>query len=170
MFQFVSAQNQTYKLDSLVDSYHQSGAPGLAVGVMIDGELMYQKHVGLANLEYDVPINDSTVFGIASITKQMTAACIGVLEHAGKLSVDDDVRLHVPELPDSVKLSKSSTSSITPAASGTTMFYWTFKALTMNIRDILMRASSNSSSAKKEPIILLVSACSTQIQTMSCLR
>ena len=38
-------------------------------------------------------------FGLASITKQMTSACIGVLEHQAKLSVDDDVRMYIPELP-----------------------------------------------------------------------
>lgn len=72
--------------------------PGLTVGVVKDGKLIYHNSKGLMNLEYTIPFNDSTTFGIASITKQFTSACIAVLEKQGKLSVNDDVRKFIPEL------------------------------------------------------------------------
>lgn len=87
------------KLDSLFSFIDKEG-PGISVGVVKDGELIYSYQRGLANLEYDVPIHKRTVFGLASVTKQMTAACIGVLEKEGMLSTADDVRKYVPELPD----------------------------------------------------------------------
>lgn len=83
--------------------------PGLTLGVIKDGSLIYQNSRGLAYYDtshvdgdYDVPFNDSTVFGLASITKQFTSACIAVLESKGKLSVDDDVRKYIPELHSNV--------------------------------------------------------------------
>lgn len=87
------------KLDSLF-SFIDKNEPGVSVGVVKDGELIYSNQRGIANLEYDVSINKQTVFGLASVTKQMTAACIGVLENRGMLSVTDDVRKYIPELPD----------------------------------------------------------------------
>lgn len=73
-------------------------SPGITVGVVKDGKLIYQNSNGLMNLEYNLPFNDSTTFGIASITKQFTSACIAILEKQGKLSVNDDVRKFIPEL------------------------------------------------------------------------
>ncbi|MFD1550656.1 hypothetical protein DNU06_14995 [Putridiphycobacter roseus] len=73
-------------------------SPGLTVGVVKDGELIYHNSNGLMNLEYNIPFNDSTIFGIASITKQFTSACIAILEKQEKLSVNDDVRKFIPEL------------------------------------------------------------------------
>mgnify|MGYP003674043072 FL=1 len=72
--------------------------PGLTVGVVKDGELVYKKSNGLMNLEYNIPFNDATTFELASVTKQFTSACIALLEKQGKLSVNDDVRKIVPEL------------------------------------------------------------------------
>lgn len=72
--------------------------PGVTVGVVKDGRLIYHNSRGCMNLEYALPFNDSTVFGLASVTKQFTAACIGLLEQQGKLSVRDDVRRYLPEL------------------------------------------------------------------------
>ncbi len=72
--------------------------PGLTVGVVQDGQLVYHQSRGCMHLGYDLPFNDSTVFGLASVTKQFTAACIGVLAQQGRLSVHDDVRRYLPEL------------------------------------------------------------------------
>lgn len=92
-------KNIDSKIDSLISVNTTLGEPGLSVGVLQDGNLIYHGNKGLANLEYEIPINDHSVFGLASVTKQFTAACIGVLEHKGLLSVNDDVRKYVPELP-----------------------------------------------------------------------
>lgn len=73
-------------------------APGITIGVVKDGQLLYQSYRGNMNLEYQIPFNESTVFGLASVTKQFTAACIAILERQGKLSTQDDVRKYIPEL------------------------------------------------------------------------
>lgn len=54
----------------------------------------------MANLEYDIPIGPSTIFHIASESNQFTAFCIVLLAQQGKLSLDDDIRKYLPELPD----------------------------------------------------------------------
>ncbi len=88
-----------YKIDSLLKEKVESPfAPGITIGVVKGDQLVYHHSVGYMNLEYNIPFNDSTVFGLASVTKQFTSACIGVLEAQGKLSVNDDVRKYIPEL------------------------------------------------------------------------
>lgn len=82
----------------LTSSVSDSSQPGLTVGVIQNDRLIYQNSIGKMNLEYDIPYNDSTVFELASVTKQFTAACIGILEKQGKLSLNDDVRKYIPEL------------------------------------------------------------------------
>jgi CubicO group peptidase (beta-lactamase class C family) len=72
--------------------------PGITVGVVQNGELIYHASKGSMNLEYKLPFNDSTVFELASITKQFTSACTGILEKQWKLSINDDVRKYIPEL------------------------------------------------------------------------
>ncbi|MGK2961998.1 MAG: serine hydrolase domain-containing protein [Gemmatimonadaceae bacterium] len=74
--------------------------PGCALGVSRNGEVVYQNGYGMANLELDVPITPASIFHVASVSKQFTAAALMLLAHDGKLSLDDDVRIHLPELPD----------------------------------------------------------------------
>src|SRR5712692_3303109 len=75
-------------------------SPGCALGVYRDGKIIYSKGYGLANLEENVPITPESVFDIGSTSKQFTAASILLLEEQGRLSVNDDVRKYIPELPD----------------------------------------------------------------------
>ncbi|MCT4639465.1 MAG: beta-lactamase family protein [Bacteroidales bacterium] len=89
----------TNKVDSLLKTKIESElAPGITIGIVKGDKLIYQNSAGCMNLEYNVPYNDSTVFGLASVTKQFTTACIGVLEAQRKLSVNDDIRAYIPEL------------------------------------------------------------------------
>lgn len=96
------AQPQNYQTESINRILHSyvssSSQPGLTVGVVKNDTLIYHNSAGCMNLEYDIPFNDSTIFGLASVTKQFTSACIGILENQGKLSVNDDVRKYIPEL------------------------------------------------------------------------
>ena len=85
-------------IDSLFN-FINDNEPGISVGVVKNGNLIYSHQKGVSNLEYEIPISSKTVFGLASITKQMTAACIGVLAKNGKIDVNDDVRKYIPELP-----------------------------------------------------------------------
>ena len=86
------------KIDSIFE-FIKENEPGITIGIIENGNLTYSYQRGLANLEYDIPLNKQTVFGIASITKQMTSACVGVLVHQKKLTIEDDVRKYIPELP-----------------------------------------------------------------------
>ncbi|CAN5183645.1 hypothetical protein BH20GEM2_BH20GEM2_08580 [soil metagenome] len=88
------------RVDALFRQWDRPGSPGAAVAVIRDGEIVYSRGYGMANLEYDVPITPATIFHIASISKHFTAFAITLLAEEGKLSLDDDVRTHLPEVPD----------------------------------------------------------------------
>lgn len=75
-------------------------SPGCALSVMRDGAMVYRRGYGMANLEYGVPITPSSVFHIASTSKQFTAMAVALLVRDGEVSWDDDVRDYVPEVPD----------------------------------------------------------------------
>src|SRR5208283_2926470 len=87
-------------VDQVFADYSKPGSPGCSLGVFRDGRIIYAKGYGLANLEENVPITPQTVFDIGSTSKQFTAASILLLEKQGKLSVNDDIRKRIPELPD----------------------------------------------------------------------
>ncbi len=87
------------KIDSVFKSYTAS-TPGCAVAIVKNGNVVFQKGYGLANLEYSVPIQPTTVFHIASESKQYVAFCMLLLEKEGKLSLDDDIRKHLDYVPD----------------------------------------------------------------------
>jgi CubicO group peptidase (beta-lactamase class C family) len=82
----------------LEEAIQSANGPGITLGIVKNGQLIYHNSRGNMNLEYEIPFNDSTVIGLASVTKQFTAACIGILENQGKLSVNDDIRKYIPEL------------------------------------------------------------------------
>ena len=88
------------KVDQLFTEWNNSDSPGAAVAVTRDGEVIYKQGYGTANLEYDIPITPTTIFDIASISKQFAAFAITTLAHEGKLSLDDDIRVHLPDVPD----------------------------------------------------------------------
>lgn len=87
------------KIDNVFQSF-TSSSPGCAVAVSRNGKLVFQKGYGQANLEYNIPITPSTVFHIASESKQYVAFCMLLLEKEGKLSLDDDIRKHLDFVPD----------------------------------------------------------------------
>jgi CubicO group peptidase (beta-lactamase class C family) len=89
------------QVDAIFAEAIKAQGPGCALGVYQNGETLYEKGYGLANLEHQVPINPSqTVFDLGSVSKQFTAASILLLVQDGKVKLDDDVRKYVPELPD----------------------------------------------------------------------
>jgi CubicO group peptidase (beta-lactamase class C family) len=87
-------------VDSIFSPFTVAGSPGCAVGVVSDGKLIHGKGYGLANLDYSLPIDTRSVFYLASVSKQFTAFSIALAAQEGKLSLDDDVRKYIPELPD----------------------------------------------------------------------
>ncbi len=87
------------KIDAIFTEFDHSGSVGCAVGVARNGEFVYRKGYGYANLDWNIPITPSTVFYMGSVSKQFTAAAIALLAHEGKLSLDDDIREYLPEMP-----------------------------------------------------------------------
>src|SRR5215207_1571535 len=75
-------------------------APGCAAAVSLNGDVVFEKAFGLADLEHNVPNTPQTIFESGSVAKQFTAAAVVLLQQDGKLSIDDPVRKYIPELPD----------------------------------------------------------------------
>lgn len=82
-----------------VFSRWNNATPGVSVAIERNGKIIYHKAFGLADLEHAVPNTTATIFEAGSVSKQFTAASILLLASEGKLSLDDDVRKYVPELP-----------------------------------------------------------------------
>jgi CubicO group peptidase (beta-lactamase class C family) len=89
----------TARVDALFEEWDRPDSPGAALGIVKDGRLIYARGYGMANLEYDIPITPQSVFRTGSVGKQFTAMCIAILAEAGKLSLDDDIRKYLPEMP-----------------------------------------------------------------------
>ncbi len=88
------------KVDAVFAEWDKTNSPGCALAIIQDGKIVYKRGYGMANLEHGVPISSKSVFRIASVSKQITAACMALLQEQGKLNVDDDARKYLPELPD----------------------------------------------------------------------
>lgn len=87
-------------VDQLLAPWDRRDGPGAAVAVWRGGRTLFAKGYGMANLAYDIPFTVTTPTNIGSTSKQFTAFAVTLLVDEGKLSLDDDVRKHIPELPD----------------------------------------------------------------------
>jgi CubicO group peptidase (beta-lactamase class C family) len=85
-------------IDRLYAPMTKAGSPGCSVGVYQNGEVVFAKGYGNADLINDVPITSATRFTVGSVSKQFTAASIALLVEAGRISLSDDVRKYLPEL------------------------------------------------------------------------
>lgn len=74
--------------------------PGGTIGIVHNGALIFKKSYGLASMEYNVKNTDNTLYNIASVSKQITAFAMVLLEQKGMIDLDDDVRKYLPEIPD----------------------------------------------------------------------
>lgn len=95
-----AADRTAPKVDHLFAAFDKPGSPGCSVGVIRNGSFVYKKSFGYANLELDVPLTQASVFYVGSVSKQFTAASVVLAAEQGYLSLDDDVRKYLPELPD----------------------------------------------------------------------
>lgn len=100
---FIQGENpsdpRTKEVDKIFASWDKPDSPGCALGIIQDGHFIYRRGYGMANLEYGIPLTSQSVFRIGSTSKQFTAMCIVLLEEEGKLSVDDTLKKHFPEMP-----------------------------------------------------------------------
>ncbi|HTM49676.1 MAG TPA: serine hydrolase domain-containing protein [Bryobacteraceae bacterium] len=87
-------------VDKVFAAMDTKASPGCAVAAIKNGRILYARGYGMADLAHDIPIARGTVFNIGSESKQFTAASIVLLAQEGKLSLDDQVRKYLPELPD----------------------------------------------------------------------
>src|SRR4051794_3354138 len=87
------------KIDQLLRTAFPADGPGAAVLVVQNEQVVLRKGYGMANLELGVPVDPANVFRICSITKQVTAVAILQLVDAGKLRLDDDIHLYLPDYP-----------------------------------------------------------------------
>ncbi len=92
-------EDWSHRIDGLFNEWNRPNHPGGAVAIMIGDEVVYDQAFGLASLEYLVPNTTSTLFNVASVSKQFTAMGILLLEAQGKLSLDDPIKKHLPDLP-----------------------------------------------------------------------
>jgi len=91
-------QDTLNKIDALFEHVNQQ-TPGVSVLVSRNGQILYHKHKGMADLEHSTPITDSTRIEAGSVSKQFTATAVLILVQDGKIGLDDDVRKYIPELP-----------------------------------------------------------------------
>ena len=86
-------------VDEVFAAYDHTDTPGCALGVVQDGELVYARGYGMANLDYGIAITPASVFRTGSLAKQFTAAAIAIAVRDGALSLDDPVKKWIPTLP-----------------------------------------------------------------------
>ncbi|MGC4251861.1 MAG: serine hydrolase domain-containing protein [Sphingobium sp.] len=88
------------RLDAIFARWTQKDTPGCAVAVSRAGQPVAMRAYGMADLEQGVPATVESIYEAGSDSKQFTAAALLILARDGKLSLDDDVRKYLPELPD----------------------------------------------------------------------
>jgi len=88
------------RIDAVFEHMDSTHTPGCALSVMEEGRPVYLQGYGMANLEYDIPISPSSIFHVASVSKQFTAFAVSLLVAEGLVSWEDDIREYVPEVPD----------------------------------------------------------------------
>jgi CubicO group peptidase (beta-lactamase class C family) len=96
----LGADDRALEVNQLFAMFDKPGSPGCSVGVIRDGQFVYKRSFGYASLELGVPLTPASVFYMASVSKQFTAASIVLAAEQGHLSLDDEVRKYLPELPD----------------------------------------------------------------------
>ena len=92
------ADDTVKKVDAYLSQWDKKDMPGVAIGIVKDGKLVYKRGLGMANLDHDIPNTPSTLFNVASVSKAFTAACIVLLSQQGKLSRDDHTQQHIPRI------------------------------------------------------------------------
>jgi CubicO group peptidase (beta-lactamase class C family) len=93
-------KDKTAEVDKLFAKWDSTATPGMSLAIIKDGEIIYERGYGMANLDLNIANSPITVYRIGSTSKQFTAACIAMLALQGKLSLDDNIRKYIPEMPE----------------------------------------------------------------------
>ena len=99
LLSMMPAQGQSVKekLDDLLKDKVKGLSPGFAVGVIQNGDIVYETYRGYSNLENEIKVDQNTRFNIASCAKQFTALAVLKLIAENKLALEDDFRKYLPE-------------------------------------------------------------------------
>ena len=90
------AQPAPAALDAVFAEWDREDSPGCAAGALRNGEFVFRGAYGMANLDHGVPLTPDSIFRMASVSKQFTAAAVLVAEDQGLLSLEDPLRRHFP--------------------------------------------------------------------------
>jgi CubicO group peptidase (beta-lactamase class C family) len=95
-----SVQSQVgRKVDAIFAEYDKAISSGCAVGIVRNGEFVYKHAYGMGSIELQSPLSSASVFYMGSVSKQFTAASVVLAAEKGYLSLDDDIRKWIPEIP-----------------------------------------------------------------------
>ncbi len=95
-----AAESLGSRVDKLFADWDKWDSPGGSIAILRDGAVVYKRGYGCAQLEYNIPIVSSTIFHVASVSKQFTAFAVALLASQGKVSWDDEIKKYIPEVPD----------------------------------------------------------------------
>lgn len=87
-------------IDAVFADLDRPGSPGASVSVIRDGDIVYSRGYGHAQIEHGVPVTPATVFHVASVSKQFTAMAVTMLAAEGALGLDDPVQQHLDFVPE----------------------------------------------------------------------
>ena len=87
------------KVDKVFAQWDKPDSPGCEIVVIRDAQIVYKRGYGMANLEHNIPLSPASIMDTGSVSKQFTAMAIALLAEQGKLSLDDDIRKYLPEIP-----------------------------------------------------------------------
>lgn len=85
---------------AVFSGFDRPDSPGCAAGALRGGEFVFRGAYGLANLDHGIPLGADSIFRMASVSKQFTAAAVLLAEERGLLSLEDPIRRHFPDLPE----------------------------------------------------------------------
>ncbi len=88
------------RVDSVFARWDRTDSPGCALGISQGGRPVYLHGYGMSDLQHALAITPGSIFHVASISKEFAAYAVALLAADGRLSLDDDVRKYVPEVPD----------------------------------------------------------------------
>ena len=131
MFSQAISEAKQKALTQTLYQHSDQDSPGIAVGIIKDGQIIYEHYLGYANLEHKVKIDKNTRFNIASNAKQFTALCALQLAEEGKLNLEDDIRKYLPYLYEDIE-DKITISNLIAHTSGVRDIYglWALKGQT----------------------------------------
>jgi CubicO group peptidase (beta-lactamase class C family) len=87
------------RVDKVFAQWDKPDSPGCELAVIKDGQIVYKRGYGMANLEHNIPLLPASIMDTGSVSKQFTAMAVALLAEQGKLSLDDDIRKYLPEIP-----------------------------------------------------------------------